>query len=167
MGADNGPQPLLYPFAHEKVITKLLEALTIQKLHRPLALLHILRSRSAGALCLLLPIRGIDVQLNEFWEPECQELFHDADLIIHVALLQVKLVWRIWILQTRPELLHSEGVLPSRLALLFVVILARRTILLSCESLLDDLPDLEEVNWWLLLAFPRAAGGCCRVRLIL
>ena len=161
MGADNGPQSLLYPFAHEKVITKLLEALTIQKLHRPLPLLYIFRSRSAGALRLLLPMCGIVVQLNEFWKPECQELLHDADLVIHVTFLQVKLVWCIWILQTRPELLHSEGVLASRLALLFLLILVRQ-----CECLLDDLPDLEEVNGRLLLAFSLAAGACCRVCLI-
>ena len=130
MGADNGPQTLLYPFAHEKVISKLLEALTVQKLHRPLSLLHIFQSWSAGALRLLLPICGIFVQLNEFWKPECQELLHDADLVIHVALLQVKLVRCIWILQTRPKLLHSEGVLAFRLALLFVVLLMC-TILLS------------------------------------
>ena len=167
MGADNGPQSLLYPFAHEKVITKLLKALTIQKLHCPFALLHIFRSRSAGAIRLLLPICSIVVHLNQFWKPERQELLHDANLVIHVALLQVKLVWGVWILQTRPELLHSEGIHASRLAFLFVVILVRCTVLLSCECLLDDLPDLEEVNGWLLLAFSLAAGGCCRACLIL
>ena len=167
MGADNRPQSLLYPFAHEKVITKLLEALTVQKLHRPFALLHIFRSRSAGAIGLLLPICGTVVHLNEFWKPECQELLHDADLVIHVAFLQVKLVWCIWVLQTRPELLHSERILASRLALLFVVILVRCTILQSCKCLLDDLPDLEEVDGRLLLAFSLAAGGCCGVCFIL
>ena len=119
-----------------------------------LGLLQLSWFRSTLCPCLL------ERTSHHFRKPEDEKLLDEANLVKHVTLLQVELIWRVWVIQTLlTKFLHAKRTLPLDFALFratCILVPFGALLLLDTGDLLHDQTHLSYVHRWL---FSTGVGG--------